>query len=655
MSNALSLRNFFRPKAAAAGGLLAFSLMLGMAGDAAAQSYDPYVPANDTGRPSAASYTQMMDMAESGRIGSASVQQRTVVYSDKNGKSYTTRIPDDVTNASDRLAENGVQVTAYESRQPSGLSISTILSLAMLGIMVYFLLNMMRAQKGGGAMGFGKSKAKLTEVGGRVTFDDVAGVDDAKEELTEMVDYLRDPHRFAHLGAKLPKGALLSGPPGTGKTLLARAVAGEAGVPFFTISGSDFVEMFVGVGASRVRDMFADAKKRAPCIIFIDEIDAVGGKRGSDAGGGGNSEREQTLNQLLVEMDGFEGNEGIIILAATNRPDTLDPALLRPGRFDRQVQVNPPDVIGREKVLRLYMRKVPCAPNVDAKVVARGTPGFAGADLANLVNEAALMAARRNARLITMDDFEKAKDKILMGPERKTLMMTAEEKRLTAYHEAGHALVSILKPGNDPIHKGTIMPRGRALGMVVSLPEGDSVSYSMKKAKAVMAMTAAGKAAEEHIFGKENVTSGPSGDIQQMTRLANAMVREWGMAEEVGMVRHAPGPGESPFTQDRSSEQTKATVDRAIKGLIDEGFAESVKLISEHEDKLHMLAQGLLEFETLHGREMRAIVLEGKMPVRDENPAPLSEDERRAILAIPRVGKKRVPEAPQGPQGPVAP
>ena len=476
-------------------------------------------------------------------------------------------------------------------------------------------------------MGFGKSKAKLlTENKNRVTFEDVAGVDEAKEELQEIVDFLKDPGKFQRLGGKIPKGALLVGPPGTGKTLLARAVAGEAGVPFFSISGSDFVEMFVGVGASRVRDMFEQAKKNAPCIIFIDEIDAVGRHRGAGLGGG-NDEREQTLNQLLVEMDGFESNEGIILIAATNRPDVLDPALLRPGRFDRQVVVPNPDVNGREKILRVHMKNVPLAADVDVKTIARGTPGFSGADLANLVNEAALMAARKNRRMVTQRDFEDAKDKVMMGAERKSMAMNEEEKKLTAYHEGGHALVALNVQMADPVHKATIIPRGRALGMVMQLPEGDRYSMNYQQMIDRLAIMVGGRVAEELIFGKDNITSGASSDIEQATKLARAMVTRWGFSDKLGTVAYGENQeevflGHSVARTQNVSEETAQIIDEEVKRLVTEGWDEARRILTEKAEDLDKLAKALLEYETLSGDEIRDLLEKGLAPNRDENNFP---------------------------------
>jgi cell division protease FtsH len=470
-------------------------------------------------------------------------------------------------------------------------------------------------------MGFGKSKARLlTENKNRVTFDDVAGVEEAKEEVVEIVDFLKDPQKFQRLGGKIPKGALLIGPPGTGKTLLARAIAGEAGVPFFTISGSDFVEMFVGVGASRVRDMFEQAKKNAPCIIFIDEIDAVGRHRGAGLGGG-NDEREQTLNQLLVEMDGFEANEGIILIAATNRPDVLDPALLRPGRFDRQVVVPNPDVNGRERILRVHMKNVPLAADVETKIIARGTPGFSGADLSNLVNEAALMAARKNRRMVTMRDFEEAKDKVMMGAERRSMVMTEEEKKNTAYHEGGHALVAITVPSADPVHKATIIPRGRALGMVMQLPEGDRYSMNFEQMTSRLAIMMAGRVAEELILGKDKITSGASSDIQAATSLARNMVTRWGYSDKLGLVSYGDQEevflGHSVSRTQNVSEETANIIDAEVKRLVNDGYEEAKRILTERLDDLHKLAKALLEYETLSGDEIVG-ALKGIAPNRED-------------------------------------
>jgi cell division protease FtsH len=490
-------------------------------------------------------------------------------------------------------------------------------------------------------MGFGKSRAKmLTEAHGRVTFEDVAGVDEAKQDLQEIVEFLRDPGKFQRLGGRIPRGVLLVGPPGTGKTLIARAVAGEANVPFFTISGSDFVEMFVGVGASRVRDMFEQAKKNAPCIIFIDEIDAVGRHRGAGLGGG-NDEREQTLNQLLVEMDGFEANEGVILIAATNRPDVLDPALLRPGRFDRQVVVPNPDVVGREQILKVHVRKVPLAPDINLKTIARGTPGFSGADLMNLVNEAALTAARRNKRMVTQAEFEEAKDKVMMGAERKSLVMTEEEKLLTAYHEGGHAIVGLNVIATDPIHKATIIPRGRALGMVMQLPERDKLSMSLEQMTSRLAIMMGGRVAEELVFGKEKVTSGASSDIEQATRLARMMVTRWGLSEALGTVSYGENQDEvflgmSVSRTQNASEATVQKIDTEIRRFVEEGYNEATRILTEKRQDLETLAKGLLEFETLSGDEIQDL-LNGKKPNRES----VLEPSTPRASAVPPAGKPR--------------
>jgi len=518
-----------------------------------------------------------------------------------------------------------------------------LLPIIFIVAILFFFMRQMQAGGGGrGAMSFGKSRARLlTEKQGRVTFDDVAGVDEAKEELEEVVDFLKDPAKFQRLGGKIPKGALLVGPPGTGKTLLARAIAGEAGVPFFTISGSDFVEMFVGVGASRVRDMFEQAKRNAPCIIFIDEIDAVGRSRGAGLGGG-NDEREQTLNQLLVEMDGFEANDGIIIVAATNRPDVLDPALLRPGRFDRQVTVGNPDVIGREKILKVHMRNVPLAKDVDPKIIARGTPGFSGADLANLVNEAALLAARRGKRVVAMAEFEDAKDKVLMGPERRSMVMSQDEKELTAWHEAGHAIVALKVPKADPVHKATIIPRGRALGMVMQLPEDDKLSMSRIEMTSRLAIIMGGRVAEEEKFGDEAVTAGAASDIQQATRLARAMVTRWGLSDEIGPVDYGEDQGQvflgQQLVQSSSvSEETSKKIEEEVRKLIQKGMDDAREIMTKFRDQWAALAEALLEYETLTGDEIRALINDGKLPERPDEP----DEPPRPNAAVPVIGKRR--------------
>ena len=532
---------------------------------------------------------------------------------------------------------------AEEGVNLGSIFVSWLPVLVLVGVYIFFLRQM---QSGTGrAMGFGKSKARLlTEKHGRVTFDDVAGIDEAKGELEEIVDFLKDPQKFQRLGGKIPKGALLVGPPGTGKTLLARAVAGEAGVPFFSISGSDFVEMFVGVGASRVRDMFEQAKKNAPCIIFIDEIDAVGRHRGAGLGGG-NDEREQTLNQLLVEMDGFEASENIILIAATNRPDVLDPALLRPGRFDRQVVVPNPDVSGRERILRVHMKDVPLAADVNVKTLARGTPGFSGADLANLVNEAALIAARKDRKMVTHRDFEDAKDKVMMGAERKSLAMSEEERRLTAYHEAGHAIVAINVKMADPVHKATIVPRGRALGMVMQLPEGDR--YSMKYQQMVdrIAILAGGRVAEELIFGKDNITSGASSDIEQATKMARAMVTRWGFSEVLGTVAYGENQeevflGHSVARSQNVSEETARIIDSEVKRLVTSGWDEARKILKRKKGDHEKLAQALLEYETLSGEEIGALLKDGTPPNREDT----GEVAIGPSLAVPATPAAEAPE-----------
>ena len=588
-------------------------------------------------------YSGFMDQVEAGQVSEVTIQGETVTGRTSAGNDFRTIVPSDA-NVTAALREHNVQISARPATEGGmsllGVLISWFPMLLLIGVWIFF----MRQMQGGGrgAMGFGKSKAKLlTEKTGRITFDDVAGVDEAKEELQEIVEFLKDPSKFQRLGGKIPKGALLVGPPGTGKTLIARAVAGEAGVPFFTISGSDFVEMFVGVGASRVRDMFEQAKKNAPCIIFIDEIDAVGRSRGAGLGGG-NDEREQTLNQLLVEMDGFEANEGIILIAATNRPDVLDPALLRPGRFDRQVTVPNPDVTGREKILKVHMRNVPLADDVNPAVIARGTPGFSGADLANLVNEAALMAARRNKRVVGMSEFEEAKDKVMMGPERRSMVMSEKEKILTAYHESGHAIVAMNVPSSDPVHKATIIPRGRALGMVMQLPEGDKMSMSYQEMTSRLAILMGGRVAEEIKFGKQNVTSGAASDIQQATRLARAMVTRWGFSDAIGPVDYGEDQGEVFLGQQlvqssKVSAETAATIEREVKALVQAGLDEARRILTVHGDQWETLSQGLLEYETLSGEEIKAL-LRGEPPVRDTSVPPRHDDKTPPSGAVPVIG-----------------
>jgi len=560
------------------------------------------------------SYSGFVAKVKDGSVKKVEIAGTAITGTLKDNSTFRTNagVPDP--QLVQRLIDNNVEVVAKPEETPSlwqYLLVQSLPFVLMLAI-AFFVIRQMQKSSGSGAMGFGKSRARmLTEKQGKVTFDDVAGIDEAREELQEIVEFLKDPTKFARLGGKIPKGALLVGSPGTGKTLLARAIAGEAGVPFFTISGSDFVEMFVGVGASRVRDMFEQAKKSAPCIVFIDEIDAVGRHRGAGLGNG-NDEREQTLNQLLVEMDGFEANEGIIIIAATNRPDVLDPALLRPGRFDRRVTVPLPDIEGRVQILQVHMKKVPLAPDVDARTLARGTPGMSGADLANLVNEAALMAARLGKRLVAMAQFELAKDRVIMGTEWKSLVMTPEEKKMTAYHEAGHALVRIHEPASDPIHKATIIPRGGALGMVVSMPERDNYSYHRDKMYADLATVMGGRAAEEIIFGYDKVSSGASGDIKQATKLARAMVMRWGMSDKLGPLEYEEEQGEtflgySQTQRHNMSNETALMIDSEIKSLIDGGHKRATQVLSENIDQLHRVAGALLEYETLTGDEIKQI------------------------------------------------
>src|SRR5450631_850734 len=587
-------------------------------------------------------FSQLLTEVDAGHVKDVTIAGPEISghYADGN-RSFQTYAPSDPALV-DTLYNKGVAITAKPPSDGNSWLLTLLINglplLLFLGVWIY----MSRQMQGGAgkAMGFGKSKAKLlNEAQGRVTFEDVAGVDEAKEDLQEIVEFLRDPQKFQKLGGRIPKGVLLVGPPGTGKTLLARAVAGEANVPFFSISGSDFVEMFVGVGASRVRDLFEQGKKNAPCIIFIDEIDAVGRHRGAGLGGG-NDEREQTLNQMLVEMDGFESNEGVILIAATNRPDVLDPALLRPGRFDRQVVVPNPDVNGREKILRVHMRKVPLASDVDPKVIARGTPGFSGADLANLVNEGALLAARLGKRVVAMAEFEAAKDKVMMGTERRSLVMSEAEKRMTAYHESGHALCAMHEPECDPVHKATIIPRGRALGLVMSLPEGDRYSKSKSKLTSELTMAMGGRAAEEIIFGPDKVSNGAAGDIKMATDKARRMITEWGMSDKLGMIAYGDNSQEvflgHSVTQSKNvSEVTAREIDAEIKDIIDRAYNKARRLLTENVEELHRLARGLLEHETLSGDEIRT-VLRGEPVIRKvvDEPAPES---RRA--SVPTSGR----------------
>ncbi|MDA9623996.1 ATP-dependent zinc metalloprotease FtsH [Pelagibacteraceae bacterium] len=567
-------------------------------------------------------FSKFLSEVDAGRIVKVEIQGNNLKGLMSDGTNFSTYSPN-YPNLVEKLTEKEISIVATprEDKMPSllGILLSWFPMLLLIGVWVFFMRQMQGGK--GGAMGFGKSKAKLlTEAQGKVTFNDVAGVEEAKEEVEEIVEFLKDPKKFSRLGGKIPKGALLIGPPGTGKTLLAKAIAGEANVPFFSISGSDFVEMFVGVGASRVRDMFEQGKKHSPCIIFIDEIDAVGRSRGAGLGGG-NDEREQTLNQLLVEMDGFDTNEGIILIAATNRPDVLDPALLRPGRFDRQVVVGNPDIIGREAILKVHIKKINTGPDVKLRVIARGTPGFSGADLANLVNESALLAARKNKRVVTMSDIEEAKDKVMMGAERRSMVMTEDEKKLTAYHEGGHAIVALNEKASDPIHKATIIPRGRALGMVMRLPERDQLSISREKMHSDIAVAMGGRIAEEIIFGHDKVTSGASSDIEMVTKMAKNMVTKWGMSKELGTIAFGENEeevflGRSVTQTQNMSEETAKKVDSEIKKIIDKGYDRAKTVLTEKIDDLHKLAKALLLYETLSGDEIRDLILKDVKPKR---------------------------------------
>ena len=594
----------------------------------------------------ARSYSEFVAAVEGGSVSEVTLDGEQIRYRGTDNNNYVTIKPADAA-VSDLLISRGVPFTA-KSQVESTLKtflLSLLPFVLLIGVWVYFM-NRMQGGGRGGAMGFGKSRAKLlTEKQGRVTFDDVAGIDEAKEELEEIVEFLRNPQKFSRLGGKIPKGALLVGPPGTGKTLLARAIAGEAGVPFFTISGSDFVEMFVGVGASRVRDMFEQAKKNAPCIVFIDEIDAVGRSRGAGYGGG-NDEREQTLNQLLVEMDGFEANEGVIIVAATNRRDVLDPALLRPGRFDRQITVPMPDIKGRDKILGVHTRKTPLGPDVDLRIIARGTPGFSGADLANLVNEAALSAARIGRRFVTMFDFESAKDKVMMGAERRSMVMTTAQKEMTAYHEAGHAIVGTSLPKCDPVYKATIIPRGGSLGMVMSLPEMDRLNMFKDECHQRLAMIMAGKAAEIFKYGPEAVSNGPAGDIQQASQLARAMILRWGMSDKIGNIDYAEAhEGYQGNTAGFSmSTHTKELVEQEVRRFIQDGYDLAFKIITEKSEEFERLARGLLEYETLTGDEITKVMAGEPLNRGDDSdggtPAPASA---ASVTALPKT-KARKPK-----------
>ena len=592
-------------------------------------------------------FSSFLNEVDAGRVVEVQIQGNNISGVLADGKTFTTYSPN-YPELVDKLSENGVSIAAtpLEDKMPSllGILLSWFPMLLLIGVWIFFMRQMQGGK--GGAMGFGRSKAKLlNEAQGKVTFNDVAGVEEAKEEVEEIVEFLKDPKKFSRLGGKIPKGALLIGPPGTGKTLLAKAIAGEANVPFFSISGSDFVEMFVGVGASRVRDMFEQGKKHSPCIIFIDEIDAVGRSRGAGLGGG-NDEREQTLNQLLVEMDGFDTNEGIILIAATNRPDVLDPALLRPGRFDRQVVVGNPDIIGREAILKVHVKKVNTGPDVKLRTIARGTPGFSGADLANLINESALLAARKNKRVVTMSDIEEAKDKVMMGAERRSMVMSEDEKKLTAYHEGGHAIVALNEEASDPIHKATIIPRGRALGMVMRLPERDQLSVTREKMHADIAVAMGGRIAEEIIFGHDKVTSGASSDIDMVTKMAKNMVTKYGMSTELGTIAYGENEeeiflGRSVTKQQNMSEETAKKIDAEVKKIVDKGYERARKVLTSKIDDLHKIAKALLVYETLSGDEIRDLILKDIKPTRsfkeEEN------DDGKSSSALGSLGLKPKP------------
>jgi len=592
------------------------------------------------------SFSEFLKEVDNGRVVQVDIKGNNISGILSNGKNFKTYAPNDP-NLVEKLSNKGVGITATptEDKMPSllGVLLSWFPMLLLIGVWIFFMRQMQGGK--GGAMGFGRSKAKLmSDSKKKATFDDVAGIDEAKEEVQEIVEFLRDPRKFMRLGGKIPKGALLIGPPGTGKTLLAKAIAGEADVPFFTISGSDFVEMFVGVGAARVRDMFEQGKKNAPCIIFIDELDAVGRSRGAGLGGG-NDEREQTLNQILVEMDGFETNEGVVIIAATNRPDVLDPALLRPGRFDRQVVVSLPDIVGREQILKIHAKKISLGPDVKLKTIARGTPGFSGADLANLVNESALLAARTNKRIVTMQEFEDAKDKVMMGPERKSMVMTEDDKKLTAYHESGHAIVALNEKASDPIHKATIIPRGRALGVVWTLPERDKYSHSREYIEANISKAMGGRIAEELIFGHEKVTSGAASDIQMATKLAKDMVTRFGMSNELGPLTYGENEdevflGRSITRHQQMSEETANKVDSEIKKIVDAGYKRAKKILTEKIDDLHKLAKALILYETLTGDEIKDLIFNNKSP---KNKKDVKEDEKEKSSALGSLGLKPKP------------
>ncbi len=592
-------------------------------------------------------FSEFLSEVDNGRIVKVEIQGNNIKGLMSDGSNFSTYSPN-YPNLVEKLSDKEINIiaTPLEDKMPSllGILLSWFPMLLLIGVWVFFMRQMQGGK--GGAMGFGRSKAKLlNEAQGKVTFNDVAGVEEAKEEVEEIVEFLKDPKKFSRLGGKIPKGALLIGPPGTGKTLLAKAIAGEANVPFFSISGSDFVEMFVGVGASRVRDMFEQGKKHSPCIIFIDEIDAVGRSRGAGLGGG-NDEREQTLNQLLVEMDGFDTNEGIILIAATNRPDVLDPALLRPGRFDRQVVVANPDIIGREAILKVHIKKINIGPDVKLRTIARGTPGFSGADLANLVNESALLAARKNKRVVTMSDVEEAKDKVMMGAERRSMVMSEDEKKLTAYHEGGHAIVALNEKASDPIHKATIIPRGRALGMVMRLPERDQLSITREKMHSDIAVAMGGRIAEEIIFGHDKVTSGASSDIDMVTKMAKNMVTKWGMSKELGPIAFGENEeevflGRSVTRQQNMSEETAKKVDAEVKLIVEKGYERAKKVLTEKIDDLHKLAKALLIYETLSGDEIRDLILKDIKPKRSFKEE--SDDDSKDASALDSLGLKPKP------------
>ncbi len=588
------------------------------------------------------SFSDFMAATESGNVSEVNISGNNVTGFLNDGRAFSTYAPN-YPNLVDKLNDSGVKISAEPANKSMHPLLSVLLSwfpmLLLIGVWIFFMRQM---QGGGGkAMGFGKSKAKLlNEAVGKVTFEDVAGIDEAKQELEEVVEFLKDPQKFSRLGGKIPRGALLVGPPGTGKTLLARAIAGEANVPFFSISGSDFVEMFVGVGASRVRDMFDQGKKNAPCIIFIDEIDAVGRHRGAGLGGG-NDEREQTLNQLLVEMDGFEANAGVIIVAATNRPDVLDPALLRPGRFDRQVTVSNPDILGRDKILKVHIKKIKVSPKFDSRIIARGTPGFSGADLANLVNEAALMAARKNKRMVTLEDFEYAKDKVMLGAERRSMVMTQQDKEITAYHEAGHALANIHSKEAEPIYKSSIIPTGRALGYVMSLPEKDKVHHRKDELEARLVTMVAARISEEIIFGKEKVATGAVGDIQQATDLARKMITEFGFSDKLGFIRYSSNQeevflGHSVAQSKNVSDDTAKIIDSEVKRLVEEAKTKAKKILTDNIDQLHIIAKGLLEYETLTGDEIKDL-LNGIKPSRDDLDGDIDKPTKTSP-SVPKTG-----------------